>query len=265
MSAKSFKGLAHSLWLNLGEWATGNTLNVGGFSAVVGILATIATGLIPVFGVLPMVITAVALLALTCVPPLAAEHWKKQQPQSSEDVAVRGIVLSGHLSRAIQKLASQAGDSAHDRMKYVDHLAEKVCTSVVASFGNINGVRCSVFRLSEDKKQMRLLDSFGRVDRPETFTTNDARGRQALKWVLAGGDSVKFVLDNRKSKSKKSTKSGKPYQTYVSIRVKTATETYGMLTIDSLESGDLALEDSHLLTVYAAIIALGIAESERDT
>lgn len=231
--------------------------------AALGVAATVVGSLFPVIGLIWMLVIELVILALLAMFSRSQHLWDKAVAPSDDDVSARASILSGHIAKTLRMIAGKVHETKRDRELHLHNVAETICRDVNTGFISTEGVRCALYRLSADRTEMSCIGFFGREDEPRTFTEDDARGRQAIAWILGRDEGPKFVLDTQEEDPGEREGANRYYETYISIRVKTAHETYGMLTIDAPKSGDLDERDSSVLSIFAAMAALAIAESER--
>lgn len=248
--------------------AIGNSFNSKPY--LKGVLALVATLLTLWLGVVPSddrhwpwLITSAAVVIIASIPPICEGYWESESAKGDDNIAIRGRVLSGYIASTLTHLAVSVDKSKQDRRKTADFLVDRITRDIVNGYPDTEGVRCAIYELSNDKQSMKSVSHYGRKDEPRTFYRAQPRGKAAIEWLLSRDDTPKFVRDTRIEDPGEREGANEFYTTYISIPVKTSNKTYGMLTIDAQQGGDLDENDSHLLAVYASIVALAMAEGER--
>lgn len=267
MSARSSDQAKRSLVKGV-AFVIGNRFNekpfLKGFLALITALGTAALGFVPIDDrTWVWYCASIAVIAIASIPPICEGYWEYESAKGDDNIAIRGRVLSGHMASTLTDLADTVGMSRTERSGMVKTLAERITREIVQGYPDTDGVRCAIYRLSKDQNSMDVVTHFGRQDKPRRFVRNQPRGKGAIEWLLNRNDTPEFVRDTKAEPKAHREGDSEFYTTYISVPIKTPKKAYGMLTIDARRSGDLDENDAHLLAVYAAIVAVAMAEADR--
>lgn len=185
--------------------------------------------------------------------------------QLTDKVHEAGDVLTA-LSRGLSPVLRALGDMqflpVSDRAPGLTRVVDEVVATRAVLYKNLDGVRMVVYRIHVGRTRApdRLtVDNWsGRPEnRPQPFVDRDkGRGQAAFKW-LRSGEPYKFCPDTSQEQDPDWKGSGNGYRTYISIPLRVGDTTYGMLTVDAPDPGDLLQTDIPVLQVIAQAMAIG--------
>lgn len=234
-------------------WSVGGSLVLAGAAH-----ALTGSGFWPYIG-------ATALILAVAAAPLACEgYWERVRRVDSNQIELRGRVLSRTLSSHLRTLAKVASGPVDEKRSHVKFVATRIVHDLVEIYGPDDHVRATVYALSDDKQRLTPIASFGREDKPRDFVRSQPRGHKAIGWLLSNNPEPKFEPNTDTADPRKWEGTSDSYKTFISIAVMSDDKRFGMLTMDAPHPGALAESDSHLSQAFAGVMAIAFAEGGSD-
>lgn len=195
---------------------------------------------------------------------IAAPQIRSARLEVTKAAAVQDLTLTlaDALAPAVRELAdviATAGLVPADQRSASVPLVQLV-VDTVATFIGPSRVRANFFAWeAESPNELVPVRSSGRSRPPRTiFQRGTPAGDAAFDMLANEGD--RFVVDTRAT----DLPGWDPdrvidYQTFLAVPVTAGRLAFGMLTVDAVTSGDLAIEDVPLARVFAQVLGAGLA------
>lgn len=202
----------------------------------------------------------VALMVLTAGIP-TWEQWRQvRQRRTAETLATKAVAdLRIAMADVLEPLTSLLGDINKAHGPYRRELQGQAVQAVLNSAAFVvdtERARACFFRLEAGPpKRLKPEKWAGRSGKPHSrFVAGAPDGDAVLKMIDEEDRRYCPDVDAEPPPGWSGTSSG--YRTFVAVPVFAGNECYGMLTVDALRPGDLAMEeDSGLVDVFAHLLA----------
>jgi len=122
-------------------------------------------------------------------------------------------------------------------------------------------VRVVLFLVNSTGDSLRVEAFKGRAEEPRAFMAGEPRTGIALAQLRASDDSL-YVAD-KTSLPPEWGADERNYSTFIRLPIRTKSEAYGMLTVDSTNQRDLSKRDASALVVYSTAMAVFLAIAAR--
>ncbi|MBZ4020133.1 hypothetical protein CCS38_31240 [Streptomyces purpurogeneiscleroticus] len=181
----------------------------------------------------------------------AAAAATRNQRKAYEDVLVPIVAL-------LDDIVSSTGS---ERARLKQQMKLSIVTLVAQLVGNHDTRACLLeeVRDATGRRELQCKNHLwsGRGEPPtETFSADDERGRKLLELYDKGQDI--FIRDvDELSESLRP--DGEKYKTYINASVKVRDRSLGVLTVDSLNRGDLNQDDVSIVAVLARLLGVALA------
>jgi hypothetical protein len=199
-------------------------------------------------------------VASAVVAQAIEQRRRERERQAAEAVAVDMRVA---MNDALDPIVRQLGKIAVSGRRERDELREQTVPMVLYSAALLIGpdrVRACWFRLDEGSpRALRPVLHEGRAGGPRTtFVEGTAAGDSVLE--LLRTNSHRFCEDVRAAPPPGwNPTHPHDYQTFLAVPVVAGTRAFGLLTVDSLVTGDLTEGDVPLLRLLAGLLADALA------
>ncbi|WP_026548990.1 hypothetical protein [Arthrobacter sp. Br18] len=192
-------------------------------------------------------------------------YWKQQE----DETAARESIMDDCLIPLIETLHDIPSQAKDERKNSVRVMSQQAAGALKSAFSNLQDVRVVVFEISDDGQTMSWAARQGRGDKPLPFERGTVRGDRAFS-LLSDANNFTFEPDIENAEDGPYIGLGGSYNTFISapIRRRSDDETgravaYGMISIDSPNTGDLDVRDGSTAAVFASILAVAYAEATR--
>lgn len=207
------------------------------------------------------------LLLMALAEAVRQVYGKHLRESDDADAAARVVTLRDALrpiATAIADMQTSPKDRRRDR---ANEIAGRGAEALALVMVRITGLRSVVYR--EDGDVLTVLECRGRSERmPQPFRRGNPRGDAAFLSIerrepvfvhdAEDGDAV-AAADGAYHGSRIG------YRTFISAPIADQQRTYGMVTIDAPNPGDLLKSDTHLVMLVADLLAIAFASvRERD-
>ncbi|MBS9533051.1 GAF domain-containing protein [Mycobacterium sp. M1] len=214
-----------------------------------------------------LILGGLVLLLMAVAEVVRQVYGKHLRESDDADAAARVVTLRDALrpiATAIADMQTSPKDKRRDR---ANEIAGRGAEALALVMARISGLRSVVYR--EEGDALNVLECRGRSDRmPQPFRRGDPRGDAAFLSIerrepvfvhdVGNGDAVAAV-DGAYHGSRAG------YRTFISAPVADQQRTYGMLTVDAPNPGDLLKSDTYLVMLVADLLAIAFASvRERD-
>ncbi|WP_131806799.1 hypothetical protein [Mycobacteroides abscessus] len=187
-----------------------------------------------------------------------ASHLDSLKAAGQEQAGVRAVIRVSSLLEEIHKLKFETTAKASgyvDAMRYAS-------VAALSSAPVAEGVRASYYRLNEDSdgsRELVHLKSFGRSDDAITkFVEKDDPNHEI--WARIAELDTQSKIRSAPEPVQGVQWDSRPYKTFVTVPIKAANKvTFGMLTMNALEAGDLTELDRVCAIAVARVLAMGDA------
>ncbi|WP_082947650.1 GAF domain-containing protein [Mycobacterium sp. E2479] len=206
----------------------------------------------------------IALLALAATGEIFRDSYRSRLRQEQEEGAAGQIVaLRDALSPIAEAIADMHTLTESARRERVNGIAQRSADALALVMHGIPGFRSVVYRQDDPMNSLEVLARAGRSERePQRFTRGDERGNAAFATVErrepcfvrdVNNDDEVAGLDGAYS----GTRTG--YRTFIAAPIADRQRTYGMVTVDAPNPGDLLRSDQHLVMLVADLLAIAFA------
>lgn len=189
----------------------------------------------------------------------AEERWQQVYDEALEDHSV----LADQLDPISRNVAGMADLDAAGRKDVFGRVAVQTVNAIMLAYLRILGLRAVIYEVSDDDQSMNVVEwtSLGHRLQPNPFLRNTSRGQKAFDLVKAG--EALFVDDVANAPKDKWEGSGNGYNTFISCPITSPTSSYGLLTVDAVNTDDLTEQNVNDLRLVASILAPAFAEYRR--
>ncbi|WEV58987.1 GAF domain-containing protein [Bifidobacterium sp. ESL0728] len=266
------KGIAHitKLQKHVKNSISGATLLIGIFSVSLGSIGFLS------FPIIRQRALAVAVAFLSILSALAL--WvlsllNDKLDETRENMEDRPVLLYSIITNCITNVVKQIAQDlvAQKENHFSMHQFCQYCA--VSLWGALHkstqSPRVTIYRIRHPKRQSPYLEpfaTFGRSEsRPGPFREDkDGRGSAVLNWLRSLKENTgtdqngisRFSLNVHEDKEFKGTANG--YTTYISSAIMCNKQIYGMLAIDTNNSGDFSKNDCRVIEAIAHILGLAV-------
>lgn len=185
---------------------------------------------------------------------------KKERSQRTEAVRLR-VAMKNAFQPVVQLMATMPYQAKRKREATLNEVAARAVGGIGLLLKDVDDVRAVVFTLGDDGKSMSSIVHHGRGTNPRPFEAGTVRGDRALALLRTEDDL--FVEDLDKEEPDKWKGTGRGYKTFISARIASGDNGYGMLTVDAPNAGDLVDTDRQIVLLMAHILAVAFAEADR--
>ena len=217
----------------------------------------------------PFALTATAGAVLTALAvglPLRAERLARSRAstaeQIAEDASARIQLVLNDALEPLTYLIGQITDLRRwSRGKELSDLQGQAKAVVLAAAAEVVGadrLRSCFFALTDDRPKRLVPNSFhGRAEAPRsTFVGRTPFGDFAMALLERREDL--FVRDLQAEPPPGFAPGGHAYRTFIAVPVATEAKTFGILTVDGLEVGDLTEADVAAVRVLGRLLAVAL-------
>lgn len=209
-------------------------------------------------------IVAVVLLALAAAGEALRDSYRGRLRQRQEDGAAGQIVaLRDALSPIAEAIADMHTLTEPARRERVNGIAQRSADALALVMHNISGFRSVVYRQDDAMNSLEVLARAGRSERePQGFTRGDERGNAAFATIERREPCFVRDVDNDDEVAGlegaySGTRTG--YRTFIAAPIADRQRTYGMVTVDAPNPGDLLRSEQHLVMLVADMLAIAFA------
>lgn len=204
-----------------------------------------------------------AAIVLVSVLPLAIQgaiQWRQERQDDYKDA--RESVALEYSTRAL-RLAAAIEKQPRARRVTMSQAAVVSCIdSVWAGYFEHNSrVRVVLFLIIAPGDALKVELFRGRDERPRDFVSGEPRTSIAVRQLSLSDESV-YVPDISRLETDWGA-SGRTYSTFIRLPIRTTSDAYGMLTVDSTRAADLSQRDAVALEVYSTALAFFLATAAR--
>ncbi|WP_394938280.1 GAF domain-containing protein [Psychromicrobium sp. YIM B11713] len=202
---------------------------------------------------------AVGILLLSLLLQLTNSAWERR-------LAARQLVssnaLNTHISQMASAVAQMPSQTESERLGTLNELARYAVTALINVFHDAKDARAIAYALTPTSDRLEVFRYAGVRQPTGAFVNGDqGRGEKALEFLRSSPSSYLFIPDLKKEKPEDYGGSGRGYRTFISVRISSASEVHGMLTLDAADAGDLTEDDAHVVEMFANILAIAFAET----
>jgi transcriptional regulator with GAF, ATPase, and Fis domain len=213
-------------------------------------------------GVPALVVAGAVLAGVGVLPVVASGYWATQDQKLEDEYEARERIVL----RAVAGFTREAADVTilprARRAEELDRVVEEslglLCDVV---FNRVDGIRAVVYAISDDSSELTVLHQAGRPDRAGAFAASDPTGAAVFERLTAPENHTFFSGDDPSATLARTDERG--YATFISAPIRSASNAYGMLTLDAPSPGDLDSRDGDLIEVLASALCLYFAEAAR--
>ncbi len=257
---------------NQPSWATGLAIVL----IVVSPVLSFSVGKAKEPGVIVALLFAQSVVAFLIffIPYLQRRRAEKSELQLRADVR---LTMADVLDPLMEEVATLANSTKAGSVGQRERIQSMVLSAASTSLGGPRARSC-FYRLDRALIPMKAPDgsrktiarqrlvranSIGRSASRAVFSDNDDAGKYTIDTIVRQKEGI-FVedIDASPPPGWDATKTGK-YKTFIAVPVRAKGRTLGMLTVDSMEAGDLTEDDAQLLGVFAWILAASLVWGER--
>lgn len=208
---------------------------------------------------------AIALLIAYTILDWLRELYRGRLRQISDNAAATLVVS---LRDALRPIAEEIADMQPllkpTRRERANGIARRCADALKLVMKDVRQLRCVIYRMNGDGTVLEVLEWVGRsgASPPREFRRGDARGDAAFHTIEQREPCfVRDVNDAAEIAALpgvyQGTRSG--YRTFISAPIVDSGHSYGMVTVDAPEPGDLLLADKHLVMLVADMLAIAFA------
>ncbi|MFV8316335.1 GAF domain-containing protein [Mycobacterium sp. 23] len=206
-----------------------------------------------------------AMLATAAFLTIVRESYRSRLRVQDDDVAAAQIVaLRDALRPIVEAIAGMHTLTTVARHERANSIAQRSADALALVMQNgIPGFRSVVYRQNDTEGVLQVLARAGRSQRePQEFRRGDDRGNAAFTTISrrepcfvrdVEDDQEVAVLDGAYS----GTRIG--YRTFIAAPIADRQRTYGMVTVDAPNPGDLLRSDQHLVMLVADLLAIAFS------
>lgn len=259
-------------WSGLVDWA-GPIVDRSPLVRIAHILAPVLAA--AAFGVAGIVsggvawawtIGAVILLLAIAAGDVIGDRYRAGLREEDNNAAAAQLVA---LRDALRPIAEAIADihtlAPRLRQERANGIAQRSADALALIMRTVPGFRSVVYRQSPDENVLSVLARAGRSERePHEFRRGDPRGDAAFSTVEQREPCfVRDVNDHEEVGELDGAYSGTRvgYSTFISAPIADGQKTYGMVTVDAPNVGDLLRSDQHLVMLVADLLAIAFAIS----
>ena len=177
---------------------------------------------------------------------------------------VTSNVLNTHVCQMAAAVSRMPRQTEQGRIGTLNELTRYAVTALVGVFQRAKDVRAVAYSLEPDTNSLEVFRYAGVREPTGAFAAGDGgRGAKALDFVFNSTSSYLFIPDLRQERPEDYGGSGRGYRTFISVRINSGLDVYGMLTLDAADVGDLTEDDAHVVKMFANILAIAFAETTR--
>jgi GAF domain-containing protein len=233
---------------------------IGGAAAATGIAGKVhgvAAGVWLGVGVLMLALTA-------CIEILRESYRSRLRDQDNDTAAAELVAVRSALRPMVESISDMHSLQKAARRERAHNLAQKGADALALVMQNgIPGFRSVVYRHDAAVTVLSVSAWAGRPDRiPGEFRRGEARGDAAFAAIERREPVfVRDVEDDDEVAALGGAYSGTRvgYRTFIAAPVADRQRTYGMVTMDAPNPGDLLSSDQHLVMLIADLLAIAFA------
>jgi GAF domain-containing protein len=186
-----------------------------------------------------------------------ASSRRRTLADTSEAIRFR-VAIKDALQPIVEKISEMPYLGKRDRGNRLGQVATSCTASLVLLLKDVYRVRAIVYTLSPNGRSMSCMSYHGRGQKPKDFCAGTDRGDRALEMVRTGQDL--FVADINKSDPGEWRGSGQGYNTFISAAITAGGNSFGMITVDAPNAGDLVDTDRQIVLLVADLLAIAFAQ-----
>lgn len=179
------------------------------------------------------------------------------------------VTLKDALQPVVEMIADMAPMNRADRVATLPRVADKAVGALTKIAAHVERARATVYRLNADGDMHYVsYDGRGEGVQPQPFMRHTLRGERALEMVRNCLDLLVEDIDEHPPDAKKDapppyagSRSG--YKTFISCSITVRSKSYGMVTVDAPNPGDLSANDMQLVGLVADLLGVAFAIEER--
>jgi transcriptional regulator with GAF, ATPase, and Fis domain len=251
------------MWSKLWEWVVRFTLSP--FAEMLTWVGTLFGGIVVAGaqGELRTILLGATIVALS-VLPLAIQgtiQWRHERRGDVTDA--RESKALEYSTDAMRRAAEIEKQPRAKRVAMSQQAVGETLDSIWESFFERNPrVRVVLFLVAPSGDALRVETVRGRGEsRPRDFAAGDERSEIAIDQLFSSDESI-YVRDVTNLPPSWGA-AGRDYATFIRLPVRTTSDAYGMLTVDSSRASDLSDRDAGALEVYASALAFFLATAAR--
>lgn len=205
------------------------------------------------------------LLAIAAADVIGDRYRATLREEDNNAAAAQLVALRDALRPIAEAIADLHTLAPRLRRERANSIAQRSADALALIMRTVPGFRSVIYEQSPDGVELSVLARAGRSERePRGFRRGDDRGNAAFAtieqrepcFVRDVNDDVDIAaLDGAYS----GTRVG--YSTFISAPIADGQKTYGMVTVDAPNAGDLLRSDQHLVMLVADLLAITFAIS----
>ncbi|WP_197079935.1 GAF domain-containing protein [Mycobacterium haemophilum] len=209
-------------------------------------------------GIGTVILATVALIDLVRESYRSLLRHRQEESAAAQIVALRDALSP--IAESIADIHTLADAARHER---ANGIAQRSADALALVMQGIPGFRSVVYRQDNAMSALEVLARAGRSERePQRFERGDKRGDAAFATVeRREACFVRDVNDDEEVAGLEGAYSGTRtgYRTFIAAPIADRRRTYGMVTVDAPNPGDLLRSDQHLVMLVADLLAIAFA------
>ncbi|AUN39978.1 GAF domain-containing protein [Tsukamurella tyrosinosolvens] len=255
---------AKAYWLRE-KWVLLSVNLLGALTIAIVVFRKDQAGVTPTWAKVAVLVAAIATALSAGLDKLADKHSKKLDSLASEGQLTVGAAAVNRLLGLLGSLESVVR-ATPARARVHTEAMRNAAAEFSAGIPAADGVRSSVYLLTrDDAGHFVMVDpiSRGRPDAAVTEFRAATNPRHSI-WQTLTKDVKNCAIHSKPDLVSDFNWSGKTYQTFVTIPIRSDKAVFGMLTTNALNPGDLTELDRVALIAVASILAVAEAASCND-